>query len=54
MEPSGNRDSSGAKNMANFIVAVAELIPKAVLPFVSLVIPHLADDVREFFSKHFL
>ena len=51
MEPSSNKsDATGAKNISVFIVSAAELMPTVVLPFVSLIIPHLADDVNNLFT----
>ena len=49
MDTGNNRgDSGGAKNIASFIVSVSELMPSSILPYISLIIPHLANDV----SKH--
>merc|ERR1712227_1116578 len=45
MDTGNNRgDSGGAKNIASFIVSVSELMPSSILPYISLIIPHLAND----------
>lgn len=49
MDPGSNRaDASGAKNISKFIVSIAEVMPRALLPYISLIIPHLANEVRYF------
>ena len=49
METSLNRDASGAKNVSAFIVSLSELLPKEFIPNVSLLIPLLANDVRDLY-----
>lgn len=54
MDPGNNRaDASGAKNIAKFVVSIAEVMPRSLLPYVSLIIPHLANEVRKFFFYNF-
>ena len=45
MESSMNKDASGTKNISAFIVSLSELLPKELVPNVSLLIPLLANDV---------
>merc|ERR1712000_204605 len=47
MDPNGSKDASGPKHMAIFIVNIAELMPKVLLPYISLIIPHLADEAYQ-------
>ena len=44
MNPKEARDSSGVKNMSVFISDLGDKLPKQVLPFISLLLPHLAGE----------
>ena len=39
------RDASGTRSCSAFLVEVAEKVPAAILPNLSLIISHLDDDV---------
>ena len=39
-------DTSGTRCFASFLMEVAQLIPEAVLPTISVLLPHLSGEVR--------
>ena len=39
-------DTSGTRCFATFLTEVAQLVPEAVLPTISVLLPHLSGEVR--------
>lgn len=48
MNTRDDKDTSGVKNVSTFISEIADRIPKNVLPYVSVLSPHLDGEVKKF------
>lgn len=53
MNTRDDKDTSGVKNVSTFISEISDRIPKNVLPYVSILSPHLDGEVRFFIENSY-
>ncbi len=46
LDPSETRDTSGIKNMSQFLAEIAQRLPELIIPNISVLLVHLDGEVR--------